>query len=72
MVTELQDSHSSALLGLADGSVILHSFNLRSKGLCRDQKRLHLFLDSEAYHDQMGPIPSSNGSLDIALSNTHT
>ena len=36
------------------------------------QKYLHLFLDSEAYHEQMGPIPSSNGSLDIALSNAHT
>jgi len=28
----------------------------------------YLFSDSEAYHEQMGPIPSSNGSLDIALS----
>jgi len=36
------------------------------------QKWLHLFVDSEAYHEQMGPIPSSNGSLDIALSNAHT
>jgi len=23
------------------------------------------------YHEQVGPIPSSNGSLDIALSNAH-
>jgi len=30
---------------------------------------LVLFVDSEAYHEQMGPLPSSNGSLDIALSN---
>jgi len=30
------------------------------------------FVDSEAYHEQMGPIPSSNESLDIALSNVHT
>ena len=35
-------------------------------------KRLDLFVDSEAYHEQMGPIPSSNGSLDITLSNAHT
>jgi len=41
------------------------------KGLCHGQKCLHLFSDSEAYHEQMGPIPSSNGSLDIALSNVH-
>ena len=27
--------------------------------------------DSEAYHEQMGPIPSSNGSLDIALSSAY-
>jgi len=32
---------------------------------------LHLFSDSEAYHEQMGPIPISNGSLDIGLSNAH-
>jgi len=31
-----------------------------------------LVSDSEAYHKQMGPIPSSNGSLDIAPSNEHT
>ena len=31
-----------------------------------------LFVDSEAYYEQMGPITSSNGSLDIALSNVHT
>jgi len=29
-------------------------------------------LDSEAYHEQMGPVPSSNESLDKALSNAHT
>jgi len=28
--------------------------------------------DSEAYHEQMGLIPSSNGTLDIAPSNAHT
>jgi len=32
----------------------------------------YLFVDSEAYHEQMGPIPSTNESLDIALSNAHT
>jgi len=42
------------------------------KGLCHGQKCLHLFSDSEAYHEQMGPIRSSTGSLDIALSNAHT
>jgi len=42
------------------------------KGLCHGQKCLHLFSDSEAYHEQMGPIPCSNGSLDIALANAHT
>jgi len=36
-----------------------------SKGLCHGQKCLHLFSDSKAYHEQMGPIPSSNGSSDI-------
>ena len=36
------------------------------------QKCPHLFSDSEAYYEQMGPIPSSNGSLDIALSNAIT
>ena len=39
------------------------------KGLWHGQNWLHLFVDSEADHEQMGPIPSSNGSLDIALSN---
>jgi len=42
------------------------------KGLCPGQKCFRLFSDSEAYHEQMGPIPSSNGSLDKALSNAHT
>jgi len=32
----------------------------------------NLFSDFEAYHEQMGPIPSSNGSLDIALSNAQS
>ena len=27
---------------------------------------------SGAYHEQMGPLPSSNGTLGIALSNAHT
>jgi len=31
-----------------------------------------LFSDSEAYHEQMGPILSSSGSFDITLSNAHT
>ena len=46
--------------------------DVRLKGLCHDQKCLHLFSDSQAYHEQMGQIPSSNGSLDKALSNAHT
>jgi len=37
------------------------------KGLCHGQKCIHLFSDSEPYHKQMSPIPSSNGSLDIPL-----
>jgi len=45
---------------------------MKLKGLCHDQKRLHLFSHSEAYHEQMGPIPTSNGSLDIALSIAHS
>jgi len=40
--------------------------------LSHGQKCLHLFSDSEAYHEQIGPIPSSNGCLDIALSIAHT
>ena len=30
------------------------------KGLCHGNKCLHLFSYSEGYHEQMGPIPSSN------------
>ena len=41
------------------------------KRLCHGQKSLHLFSDSGAYIEQMGPIPSPNGSLDLALSNAH-
>jgi len=33
---------------------------------------IYLFSDSEAHHEKMGPIPNSNGSLDIAISNAHT
>ena len=40
--------------------------------LWHGQKWLHLFVDSEADHEQMGPISSSNESLDIALSIAHT
>jgi len=36
-------------------------------GLCHGQKYFHLFSNSEAYHEQMGAILSSNGSLVIAL-----
>jgi len=43
------------------------SVQLRHANMC-----LYLFSDSEAYHEQMGLIPSSNGSLDMALSHTHT
>jgi len=42
------------------------------QGLCHGQKYLPSFSVSEAYHEQMGGIPSSNGSSDIALSNAHT
>jgi len=42
------------------------------KGLCHGQKCLKLFSDFEAYHEQIGLITSSNGRLDIALSNAHT
>ena len=42
------------------------------KGPCHGQKCLHSFSESEAYHGQMGPILSSNGSLDIALSNVQS
>ena len=41
------------------------------KGLWHGQKWLQLFVDSEAYHKQMGPIPRLNGSLDITLSNAY-
>ena len=34
------------------------------KGLCHGQNCLHLFPDSEAYHEQMDPMARSNGSLD--------
>ena len=34
----------------------------QSKKCCQGQKCIHLFLDSEAYHEQMG----SDGSLDMA------
>jgi len=42
------------------------------KRLCHGQKCLHLLSDTEAYHEKMGPTHSSNGSLDIALSDAHT
>ena len=29
---------------------------------------LHLLADSDAYHEEMGPVPSSNRRLDRALS----
>ena len=41
-------------------------FIYQSKKCCQGQKCIHLFLDSEAYHEQMG----SDGSLDMALSIT--
>jgi len=42
------------------------------KGVMTWAKCPHLFVDSEGYHEQMGPLPNSNGSLDIALFKTHT
>ena len=42
------------------------------EGLTHGQRCRHLFSDSEAYHKQMGPIPSSNGSLEMVLSIVHT
>jgi len=35
-------------------------------------KSAFTFFNSEAYHEQIRPIPNSNESLDIALSNVHT
>jgi len=52
------------------GSYPLESSQL--KELCLGQQCLHLFPYSEAYHEQMGPIPSSPGSLNITLSNVYT
>ena len=50
------------------GSLLHHSvFMCELRGLSHGQKA-HLFSDWEACQEQMGPIPSSNGSLDIALS----
>jgi len=42
------------------------------KGLGYGQKCLQVYADSEAYHEQMGPRPSSNGSVEMALSIAHT
>jgi len=42
------------------------------KGLSHGQKCVHLFSDSEAYHEQMGSIHTSDESLDLALTNVHT
>jgi len=42
------------------------------KGSWHGRKWLHLFSDSEAYHEQMSLIPSSNETLNIALSNART
>ena len=50
----------------------LSTHSLSLTGLWHGQKWLHLFVDSEAYHEQIGPIPNSNETLDIALSNAHT
>jgi len=45
--------------------------HIRGSHGCHGEKCLHLFSDSQAYNEQMGPIPSSNISLDIALSDAH-
>ena len=42
------------------------------KGLRYARIGLHLFVYYETYHEQMGLITSSNGSLDRALSIAHT
>ena len=73
--TERSDSHRFRPYLNTDPLVKLLTFYIGFydlKGLWHGQKWLHLFLDSEAYYEQMGPIPSSYESLDIALSNAHT
>jgi len=57
----------STLLFLLLIALVAQLGQLRHANVC-----LYLFSDSEAYHEQTGPIPSSNGSLDIALSIVHT
>ena len=57
----------STLLFLLLIALVAQLGQLRHATVC-----LYLFSDSEAYHEQTGPIPSSNGSLDIALSIVHT
>jgi len=42
------------------------------KGLGDARMCLHFFVNSEAYHEQLGPLARSNGSLDRTLSNSHT
>jgi len=41
------------------------------KGVMTWAKVIHLFVDSEAYNEKMGPILSSKEGLDIALSNAY-
>jgi len=52
--------------------MLLHIIIKILKRLIHGQECIHLFSDFEAYHEQMGPVPSSNGNLDKALSNAHT
>ena len=43
--------------------------NSKLKWLIHARMCLHLFSQSEVYHEQMSPIPGSSRSLDVALSN---
>jgi len=57
-------SFSGKWKNLFSGTSYSKMMNLISlKGLCHGQKCLHLFSDSEAYHEQICPIPSSSGRL---------
>jgi len=52
--------------------IILFKIDSIIEGVMTWEKWPHLFVDSEAYQEQMGLTPSSKGILDVALSNAHT